>query len=150
MLALAGVPGIYLHSLLGSTNWQEGVKQTGRARTINREKLDADTVERELGDVNSRRAQVFRRYSALLAIRRADPAFHPKGAQQALSLHPSVFALERVAPDNSSHVLALHNVAGQPAAITLPPGQWRNLHDEKLYSGKLTLNPYQVAWMKDA
>jgi sucrose phosphorylase len=149
MLALAGVPGIYLHSLLGSTNWQEGVKLTGRARTINREKLDAATVERELADINSRRAQIFRRYSALLAIRRADPAFHPKGAQQVFSLHPSVFALHRIAPDSSSHVLALHNVAGQPAPVTLPPGYWRNLHDEQIYSGRLTLTPYQVAWMKE-
>jgi glycosidase len=150
MLALAGVPGIYLHSLLGSINWHEGVKLTGRARTINREKLDAATVERELADINSRRAQVFRRYSALLTIRRADPAFHPNGTQQVFYLHPAVFALDRVAPDGSSHVLALHNVAGQPAPVTLPPGQWRNLHDEKIYTAKLTLNPYQVAWLKEA
>src|SRR5207247_2009232 len=76
MLALAGVPGIYLHSILGSENWEEGVKLTGVARAINREKLDVRAVEAELSDPGSRRAQVFRRYRQLLSIRRAQPAFH--------------------------------------------------------------------------
>ena len=40
MLSLAGVPGIYVHSLIGSRSWRQGVEQTGRTRTINREKLD--------------------------------------------------------------------------------------------------------------
>jgi hypothetical protein len=35
---LPGVPGTYIHSLIGSRNWIEGVNQTGRARTINRGK----------------------------------------------------------------------------------------------------------------
>jgi hypothetical protein len=29
MLARAGIPGIYLHSLLGTRNYDEGVRQTG-------------------------------------------------------------------------------------------------------------------------
>jgi len=48
MLALRGVPGIYFHSLFGSQNWVEGVAQTGRSRTINRQKLGRDQLEREL------------------------------------------------------------------------------------------------------
>jgi sucrose phosphorylase len=38
MLAMVGVPGIYLHSLFGSRNYAAGVAETGRNRTINREK----------------------------------------------------------------------------------------------------------------
>ena len=38
-LCLAGVPGIYFHSLFGSRNYIEGVRETGRFRSINREKL---------------------------------------------------------------------------------------------------------------
>jgi glycosidase len=148
MLALAGVPGIYLHSLLGSTNDYEGIQRTGRTRTINREKLDAAAIERELADPASRRAQVFRRYSDLLRIRRAQPAFHPNGQQRVLDVHPSVFALERAAPDGSSRLIALHNVADQPTAVQLPPGHWRDLLTDQTVSGNLTLNPYQVAWMR--
>ena len=38
--AFMGMPGIYIHSLLGSRNWNDGVRQTGHLRSINREKLD--------------------------------------------------------------------------------------------------------------
>ena len=38
--ALPGVPATYIHSLLGSRNWYAGLEQTGRARTINREKTE--------------------------------------------------------------------------------------------------------------
>ena len=44
MLSLAGVPGIYFHSLFGSRGWLEGVKETGRNRTINRQKCDRGDV----------------------------------------------------------------------------------------------------------
>lgn len=39
LFSMIGVPGIYIHSLLGSQNDHEGVKETGRYRSINREKL---------------------------------------------------------------------------------------------------------------
>ena len=50
LLAFMGVPAIYFHSLFGSQGWLEGVKQTGKSRSINREKLQRDELERELGD----------------------------------------------------------------------------------------------------
>jgi sucrose phosphorylase len=36
MLALAGVPAVYVNTLLGGRNWHEGVERTGRLRSINR------------------------------------------------------------------------------------------------------------------
>ncbi len=64
LLAMIGVPGIYFHSLFGSRGWPEGVAQTGRNRTINRQKLALPALEAELADPRSLRAQVFRRYAA--------------------------------------------------------------------------------------
>ncbi len=145
MLSLAGVPGIYLHSILGSENWNEGVQQMGHARAINREKLDVQTVERDLADPASRRAQVFNRYRDLLRLRRSQQAFHPSSPQGILDLHPSVFAVERTAMDGGSQVLALHNVADQEVSVALPPGQWRDLQTGLPYNGRL--RPYQVAWL---
>jgi glucosylglycerate phosphorylase len=40
MLSLAGLPGIYIHSLFGSSNCVDCVQETGRARSINRQKFD--------------------------------------------------------------------------------------------------------------
>lgn len=148
MLAMVGVPGIYLHSLYGSRNYTAGVTQTGRNRTINREKLDADTLLAELADETSLRHAVFARYKALLDARSQHRAFHPLGSQRVLDFGAEVFALERTAPDDSEQVIALHNVTGSAVDVTLPDGGWRDILTRRESAEKLTLAPYQVAWLQ--
>src|SRR5690606_23593810 len=147
MLAMVGVPGIYLHSLYGSRNFSAGVAQTGRNRTINREKLDADVLRAALADEESLRHAVFTRYRALLDARSQHAAFHPLGDQKVIDYGAAVFALERSAPDGSERVLALHNVTGEPVTLELPDGGWRDILTEMDADGRLTLAPYQVAWL---
>jgi sucrose phosphorylase len=170
MLSLAGLPGIYVHSLLGSRSWIEGLLWTGHNRTINRQKLDRATLERELADPASLRYQVFAAYRRLLRARASDPAFHPYGPQQVLSLHPCVFALLRTAPpggspgtgngggDGQSRVLCLHNVSDREQRLDLevvvrslasPP--WRDLLTNQAvtpHGGQLLLPPYGIRWLK--
>ena len=160
MLALAGVPGIYVHSLLGSQSWQDGVAQTGQNRTINREKLDQTTLERDLADPGSLRSLVFAAYRRLLEARAANPAFHPNGRQKVLPLNESVFTVLRASPDGSNQILCLHNVSDReqelrisPAELDLPPGQWRELLTGETYRAdqervSLTLPAYAVWWIK--
>lgn len=151
MLSLAGVPGIYLPSLLGATNDYDGVRQTGRVRSINREKLNLAALEGKLADGASRQAQVFRRFTDLLRIRRSQVAFHPNGSQRILDLHPAVFAVERTSPDGTTHILALHNVTDQSITVQLPSGQWGNLGNQpgnhQQFHDQITLDPYWVAWL---
>jgi glucosylglycerate phosphorylase len=123
MLALRGVPGIYFHSLFGSRGWREGVEQTGRARTVNREKLQRSRLAGELAEPGSLRRLVFEGYARLLKARKASPAFDPYGEQQVLSVHPAVFALARVSPDGKHAALCLHNVSGQPCRLSVPLAQ---------------------------
>ena len=158
MLALAGLPGIYVHSLLGSQSWREGVARTGRNRSINREKFHRTRLEEELADPTSVRYQVFHAYSRLLRARAAEPAFHPQGPQQVLFLDERVFALVRTALAGLGPVLCLHNVSEQvcnvrvrPSETGLPLGTWRDLvTGEEVSSGSdglhLTLPPYAVRW----
>ena len=77
MLCLIGVPGIYFHSLFGSRNYHKGVKQTGRLRSINREKLEYDQLIDELENDSSIRHKVFNKYKKLLEIRSQQQAFSP-------------------------------------------------------------------------
>jgi sucrose phosphorylase len=77
---LPGVPATYIHSLLGSRNWTDGVEQTGRARTVNREKLQIEEVIKELKDPESFRSRVFYPYIDLIKTRKKQPAFHPNAA----------------------------------------------------------------------
>jgi len=135
MLSIIGVPGIYVHSLFGSRGWTEGVKQTGRNRTINREKLQFDELQKGLADETSLRSKVFSRYSQLLKTRSSSPAFDPHGTQVIHDLHPAVFAVERISPDGQSRMLCMHNVGLKTVSFSV---------NEK----QISLEPYQVLWLK--
>jgi len=149
MLSLIGVPGIYFHSLFGSRGWLAGVKQTGRNRTINREKLHREELQNELADENSLRSRVFKRYSQLLKARGSLSVFHPHGTQQILDLHPAVFAVERISPDGLSHALCLHNVSQYPISFSIKHQSARDLFTEQEFQiSNVTLEPYQVMWIK--
>ena len=148
MLALIGVPGIYFHSLFGSRGWLAGVKQTGRNRTINREKLQLDELQDQLTDKNSLRSKVFTRYTQLLKARRSSPAFHPHGTQNILDLHPAVFAIERISPDGRSRTLCLQNVSAQTINFTTIYESGTDLFTgQALQVSNITLEPYQVKWL---
>jgi len=149
MLSLLGVPGIYFHSLFGSRGWIEGVKQTGRSRTINRGKCELDKLQSELADENSLRAKVFTRYRQLLKARSSTPAFHPHGSQTILGLHPSVFAVERISPDSRSDVVCLHNVSVEKVTIKTEHATAQDLlTGQNLQASTITLKPYQFLWMR--
>lgn len=148
MLALVGMPGIYFHSLFGSRGWLEGVKQTGRNRTINRQKCNFDTIQRELADPASLRSHVFSRYRELLSARGCSPAFHPHGGQKVLDLHKSVFALERISPDGSARVLCLCNVSADAVTLDAPFESAKDMMTGNTVSGRvLSLEPYQILWI---
>ena len=55
MLVDKGVPGIYIHSLLGSRNYLEGVRASGMSRMINREKLSEEDILRDLSNPDASR-----------------------------------------------------------------------------------------------
>jgi len=161
MLSLAGVPGIYVHSLFGSRSYHAGVERTGRYRSINREKFRRSQLEQALTDPSSLRHKVFYPYLHLIRTRIMHRAFHPNGPQRVLFLHPCLFVLLRTAPDESESLLCVHNVSSEEqylrlnlAALLFPHTGW--VHD--LISGTtwpvngadhltLQLTPYQVLWL---
>lgn len=149
MLALRGVPGIYFHSLFGSRGWPEGVQETDRARTINRQKLALNRLEAELGSEGSLRQWVFDGYSRLLRARRRTAAFDPYGEQAILQLHPAVFAVRRTASAGRDSVLCLHNVSAETVQVGLPVGNFVDQLSQAAYDSRavVTLAPYQVLWL---
>jgi sucrose phosphorylase len=162
LLSLAGMPAIYVHALLGSRNWHEGVKRTKRLRTINRQKFDRAALEAELDDPQSMRHVAFNALCDRVAVRRREPAFHPSGAQRVISSPPCLLAFERSAIDESSHVLCVHNVTGRRQVFTASKqdgltvrGKLVDLSDPERTAqidqhGRLSLpiEPYGVAWMR--
>lgn len=160
MLALRGVPGIYFHSLFGSRGWPEGVAQTGRRRTINRQKLVRSQLDAELARPRSLRRQVFAGYCQMLNARRRHPAFDPYGRQEVLELAPEVFAVWRAPRRSERAVLCLQNVANRDVSVRVPADALPARRLVDLLSGTphvatagdlaLELSPYQVRWLAAA
>lgn len=161
LLSMKGVPGIYIHSLLGSRNYNEGIKITGEKRTINREKLLKDELEKELTDHSTIRYQVYHKYTELIKIRKKEKAFHPNAAQRVLFLNDSVFSLLRTSVDKKEKIIALHNVSGEEQIVDIDLTKcgidnYKNIIDlisgetidSNLVSLRLKLRPYQVMWVK--
>ncbi|MCS6883183.1 MAG: alpha-amylase family glycosyl hydrolase [Oscillochloridaceae bacterium] len=152
MLALQGVPGVYVHSLLGSPNYQQGLQATGRFRSLNREKWTRADLEARLADPRRREGTVLQRMARLIRARRNERAFHPNSPQQVLDVHPSVFALERRTPEGDATVLCLHNVSGAPQRAPAPAvGGARDLISGTRYppgTDGIELAPYQAAWLR--
>ncbi|UCH25751.1 MAG: hypothetical protein JSV66_17795, partial [Trueperaceae bacterium] len=118
MLALAGVPGIYIHSLLGSRSAPEEVIRTGHARSINRKKFALHELERDLTDPGSLRSLVLTHFRPLLRCRKRLDAFDPSAPQEILDAPGGVFGLKRTGANDT--VYCLHNVSTQPQRL---PGQ---------------------------
>ncbi|MGD6830664.1 sugar phosphorylase [Sutcliffiella halmapala] len=161
LLAMAGVPGIYMHSLLGSRNYYKGVEETGRFRSINREKLDRLQLETELKDETTIRFDVLSKIKALLEVRTNERAFHPNSPQQVVLENKQVFALVRTNKDNvEEKVVALVNVKNDEQTIELSAenyGLTKNIFKDlvscreyPLTNGKLslTLQAYEALWLK--
>lgn len=161
LLSLAGVPGIYVHSLFGSRNCHACFAATGRARSLNRHKFDCRELEAALADPARHERRVFDAYRRLLRLRRAEPAFHPAGGQQVLDLGPGVFAVLRTPPTDAGRpVLCLVSVSSRPQTVSLPAdlgarGPWRDLiagvatmPDDD--GRRIALAAYQACWLVPA
>ena len=157
LLALRGIPGIYLHSLIGSRGWPEGAALSGTKRTINREKLSRSEVEAALAQPNSRRARIFNGLSALLRARATSAAFDPVTPQEIVEGGVSVFGVLRRS-DEAAQALCLHNVSG--ALVRVRPdeaGFFGQQSEASVLSGSagasydpehgVALGPYQYIWL---
>ena len=147
-MVLPGVPAVYIHSLLGSHNWNEGVERTGRARTINREKLDYEQLMNELNDPSSFRSRVFNKYIDLLKIRIEQPAFHPNASFRVLRVDPKVFSMVR--ETKRQRIFVLVNISSQPVSENCISPNLRDLiSGSVILQDKIKILPYQIMWLSD-
>jgi len=147
---LPGVPATYIHSLLGSRNWLEGMQQTGRARTINRQKLQVEEILSELKNPDSFRARVFFPYLNLIKVRKKQPAFHPKAAFDILDLDSKVFAVKR--SSKTQDIYALTNISAQAVSVSLSAENISEtmvdlIAGDEIHTDSITLRPYQFMWL---
>jgi sucrose phosphorylase len=150
---LRGVPGIYFHSLVGTANYHQGVDETNHNRTINRRKFNAEELRNVLSQQGSTQRMVFDGYLKMLAVRVAQPAFHPDADQKVIETgRKSVVAFLRTSRDREQRILILANVSGEPVRVDLSSCRGVDVtHDllsgQEVARAEYELAAYQIAWL---
>jgi sucrose phosphorylase len=153
VLAMQGIPAIYIQSLLGTANDYEEMKKTGQARSINRKKWNEATLLQLLSDETSNKL-IFTEYTRAIAIRRQIRAFHPDCPQQIVRLGDPVFAFVRTSPQTGEEVFCISNITNRivvlpKTGIPLRKGITDLLTGEEVaISGEFTFGPYQTRWLR--
>ena len=149
LLSFPGVPAVYIQSILGSRNDYAGVERLGYNRAINRKKYRAGEIDAELEDNKSLRHSIYHRLTQLIAVRRTEKAFHPDSQAIFETSGTHVFKIIRTA-DNGERITALFNFSNQQQNIHSDIETGRELiAGEDIRSTTLTLDPWQVMWIKE-
>ncbi len=149
LLSFPGVPAVYIQSILGSRNDYDGVERLGYNRAINRKKYRAGEIDAELEDNKSLRHSIYHRLTQLIAVRRTEKAFHPDSQTIFETSGAHVFKIIRTA-DNGERITALFNFSNHQQNIHSDIETGRELiAGEDIRSTTLSLNPWQVMWIKE-
>lgn len=145
ILALQGVPGIYIHSLLGSWNDEKGVEYSGILRRINREKLQLADLDIQL-DRSSRRSRVLHKFKMLLKVRQQQKAFSPMSVQTIINSEPELFTIIR---GDKNPILVIVNVsAHEIRSHQLQNYKGLDLISNQLFDGAHKIQPFEILWIK--
>ena len=143
VLALAGVPAIYINSLMGTTNDLDAYEADGNRRSINRGRVELSDVPHP--DDGTWQGRIFGGLIERAALRRAHAAFHPDGAQELRDLD-GVLAIDRTAPDEAESVSVLCNMTADDQTIAIT-GSATCLRSGVEYVEQVALPPYGSAWL---
>ncbi len=161
-LAIQGVPGIYLHGLIGTENDVEAVLATKSKRAINRTVIDSKLLNNTINDPQSKLFHITCSLRKIFKVRTKKHAFHPNGDQKVLTPSPSVFTVLRISPEGDQRILTLTNVTNRVCNIAVPLQElgtnekdWQDLISGKEFKSQnqrlsLTLKPYDVIWLQSS
>jgi sucrose phosphorylase len=157
MLAMQGIPAVYIHSLTASPNDLDHVEQTGRTRSINRRIWDKNELEYLLGNPVTHQAEVFTTLTRMIRIRRDQKAFNPDTRQDVIKINTDLFILKRTSTDGEQRIYAISNVTERILRLPLASlGFLENgLKDilaleSTTIDEELVLYPYQTVWLTQA
>ena len=158
MFALEGIPGLYIHSMLGTQNDYQKLANTHHNRSINRRRWHVGALEDALADKNLHHANVLSTLKSLLDIRIKQSAFHPNATQFTLHLGLQLFGFWRQSKDRKQSVFCVSNISDQPVVLPLSElnliitESWVELiSNEEIteLTQEMTLAPYQTVWVSN-
>ncbi len=137
IIASRGVPGVYIHSLIGSRNYLPGVKKTGIKRIINREKINFTRLEKQLKDKKSIRYKVLKNYLRLLDIRTKIPELNQLYKQKIIYSDKRLFIISRV--KKNKELIIVTNVSNDKISVSKYKGR-TDLLSKRKFNGKVQPN----------
>ncbi|WP_353302356.1 sugar phosphorylase [Sessilibacter corallicola] len=158
MLSLEGIPGIYIHSLLGTGNDYEKVKHTNHNRSINRHQWDYEELVNQLGQEWTQHAQTYSRLKHLIKLRVEQPAFHPNATQFTLHLGDQMFGFWRQSMDRRQSIFCINNISDEVINLSLSDinlistDNWCDLITGTVYDSielGIEVQPYQTLWISN-
>jgi glucosylglycerate phosphorylase len=158
-LALAGVPAIYLPSIVGAYVTSDYKVNERDPRSINRNTIRVQELLEQLSVPDSHASRILERFVHLIQARTRCPAFHPSAEQRVVLSDPGVFSLLRRSRSGEV-VLALTNVTATARELPLSLADlgathsfWRDmLTDRHLRADqgvlRVPLDAYDVVWLE--
>ncbi len=147
LLGFPGVPAVYVQSMLGSRNDYDGVRETGRNRSINRQKYQLDAIKAELADRDSLQSQIFAQLTKMIQCRKVEALFHPNTPMEVADFGEKVFAFKRI--NKSDYLFAIYNLTNEIVTCPLVGGFTDIVTGEEIHAqGDIQLEPYQFCWLK--
>lgn len=158
MFALEGIPGLYIHSLLGTNNDYDKLKNTSQNRSINRHKWDYDALKEALDSPYSQHSKVLKRMSHLISVRKKQSAFHPNAVQFTLQLGEQIFGFWRQSIDRRQSIFCVFNISDQEQTVRLSDinligtDNWIDLLTDQAIRHEdleIVLSPYRSVWISN-
>lgn len=155
MLALEGLPAIYIHSFLGTHNDYEKYEHSNHNRALNRHNWDIQELEEKL-HTDTHHIDVLNALKHLINIRKQQPAFHPNATQFTLHLGEEVFAFWRQSLTRDQSIFCISNITDEPKNILLADinliitDKWLDLISGNMIAeeqASIELQPYQTIWL---
>ncbi len=156
MFGLEGIPGLYIHSLIGTPNDLARAENSGQNRCINRHQWDFSKLTTELSNPSSTHHLVYTQIDKLLRLRSKQRAFHPNATQFTLQLGKHIFGFWRQSIDRQQSIFCISNITNQKQSVNVQDinlvntQKWYDLLSaETLDEDKVNIQlmPYQTVWI---
>ena len=156
MLGIEGIPAIYIHSLIGSTNDYKQVEITNNKRSINRRSWNYDVIDKLLIDNDTLNFQIYNELSKLIDIRKNQAAFHPNATQFTFNLGKNFFGFWRQSHDKRQSIFCVSNVTNVFQYLDLSElnliasNEWWDLISNEIIidiKSTITLKAYHTMWI---
>lgn len=147
LLSLQGVPGIYIHSFLGSRNDVAGMEESGINRRINRKKMNYSELVEELKQDKTRKT-IFDEYLRIIEIRKIQSALSPEAEQEIVVYDKRLFSFKRHSLETNKTVHVIVNTSNDYIKLeTDIIGV--DLISNKKAEKEILIEPYQYLWISN-